>query len=147
MKTSNEIPRTRRRPCLAPELLEDRMVLSNSQGSTFAIMPAAVTTAGQATSTPFTVSPSLFSQGPHGKITMGIDVSALTPAASAGSNLPSTATAVKPEIVSVTSSTGRMFPVQHTRYYAKIARANHLGHTPTSAVLFTIKAPRTGEAP
>jgi hypothetical protein len=78
---------------------------------------------------------------------MGIDVSALTPAASAGSNLPSTATAVKPEIVSVTSSTGRMFPVQHTHYYAKIARANHLGHTPTSAVLFTIQAPRTGEAP
>jgi hypothetical protein len=147
MKTPNEIRRTRRRPSLAPELLEDRMVLSNSQGSTFAIMPAAITTAGQATSTPFTISPSLFTPGPHGKITLGVDVSALTPAGSTGSNLPSTATAVKPEIVSVTSSTGQVIPVQHTRYYAKIARANHLGNTPTSAVLFTIKAPRTGEAP
>src|SRR5262249_57594322 len=120
MEAANEISRTRRRPSLAPELLEDRMVLSNSQGSTFAIMPAAVTTAGQATSTPFTVSPSLFTQGPHGKITMGIDVSALTPAASAGSNLPSTATAVKPQIASVTSSPRQVIPRQHTRYFPKI---------------------------
>jgi hypothetical protein len=147
MKTPNEFPRARRRQCLAPELLEGRMVLSAGQGSTFAIMPAAITTAGQATSTPFTISPSLFTPGPHGKIILGVDVSALTPAGSAGSNLPSTATAVKPEIASVTSSTGQVIPVQHTHYFAKIARANHLGNTPTSAVLFTIKVPSTGQAP
>jgi hypothetical protein len=123
------------------------MVLSAGQGSTFAIMPAAITTAGQETATPFAISPSLFTPGPHGKITMGVDVSALTPDGSTGSNLPSTATAVKPEIVSVTSSTGQVIPVQHTHYYAKIARAHHLGNTPTSAVLFTIKVPTTGQPP
>jgi hypothetical protein len=147
MKTSNEIPRERRRRCPAPELLEDRMVLSAGQGSTFAIMPAAITTAGQDTSTPFTISPSLFTPGPRGKISLGVDVSALTPAGSAGSNLPSTATAVKPEIVSVTSSTGQTIRVDHTHYYGKLARAHHLGNTPTSAVLFTIKAPPAGQSP
>ena len=54
MKTSKELPRAHRRRYLSPELLEDRMVLSSGQGSTFAIMPAAVTTAGKASSVPFT---------------------------------------------------------------------------------------------
>ena len=60
MKTSNELPRADRRRCLSPEVLEDRMVLSAGQGSTFAIMPAAITTAGQASSVSFTSSSSLF---------------------------------------------------------------------------------------
>ncbi len=42
--------------------------------------------------------------------------------------------------------TGQRIPVQHGHYYAKIAKANHLGHMPTSATLFTIKPPTGSEA-
>jgi hypothetical protein len=124
------------------------MVLSAGQGSTFAIIPDAIQTAGKATSTAFTIDPSLFTPAAkmHGKMLLGIDVTALTPAGSSGSNLPSTATAVKPEIVSVTSSTGQVIYAQHTHYFAKIARANHLGNMPTSAALFDIKVPSAGQA-
>jgi hypothetical protein len=149
MQTSKGLPRADRRLSLTPELLEERMVLSAGEGSTFAIMPASVTTAGKASSVPFTVSSSFFTPATkmHGKITLGVDVTALTPPGSASSNLPSTATAVKPEIVSVTSSTGQVIPVQHTHYYGKLARANHLGNTPTSAAQFTIKVPTSSQAP
>ena len=46
MNLTKELRRTRQRLCLAPEVLEDRVVLSAGQGSTFAIMPGSVTTAG-----------------------------------------------------------------------------------------------------
>jgi hypothetical protein len=149
MKTSKESQRADRRRSLTPELLEDRMVLSSSQGSTFAIMPSAVTTAGKDSSVPFTVSSTIFTPGTkmHGKITLGVDVTAVTPAGSQSSNLPTTATAVKPEIVSVTTPDGKVIPVQHTHYYPKIAKANKLGHTPTSAALFTIKVPAADQGP
>lgn len=145
MKTSKESQRAVRRRTLTPELLEDRMVLSAGQGSTFAIMPASVTTAGKDSSVPFTVSSSLFTPATkmHGKIMLGVDVTAVTPSDSTDSNLPTTATAVKPEIISVTSSNGKVIPVEHTHYYGKIARANHLGDMPTSAGLFTIKVPKS----
>jgi hypothetical protein len=146
MKTSNEMPRVRRRRGLTPELLEDRMVLSSGQGSTFAIVPAAITTAGQATSTSFKIDPSLFTPNAHGKLTLGIDVTAVgSRSASSTSNTP-TAT-VAPEVMSITSSTGQVIRAQHTHYYPKIAKANHLGNAPTSAVLFTIKPPASGQAP
>ena len=149
MKTSKGTPRAQRRRSLVPELLEDRMVLSASQGSTFAIIPDAIQTAGKTNSTAFTISPDLFTAAPkmHGKMTIGIDVTALTPSGSSGSNLPSTATSVKPEIVSVTSSSGQVIYAQHTHYYSKIAKANHLGNTPTSAALFNLKVPSAGQAP
>lgn len=147
MKTLKGLPRADRRRYLSPEVLEDRMVLSSGEGSTFAIVPSAVTTAGKASSVSFNVSSSLFTPATkqHGKITLGVNVTALTPTNSTTSNLPTTATAVKPEVVSVTSSTGQVIPVQHTRYYGKIAKANHLGNTPTSAALFTIKVPKSGD--
>ncbi len=147
MKTSKAFQRADRRRYLAPEVLEDRMVLSAGEGSTFAIMPSAVTTAGKVSSVSFNVSSSLFTPAPkqHGKITLGVDVTALTPTSSSSSNLPSTATAVKPEIVSVTSSSGKVIPVQHTHYFGKIAKANHLGNTPTSAALFTVKVPSSSQ--
>ena len=149
MKTSKGTPRAQRRRSLTPELLEDRMVLSAGQGSTFAIIPDAIQTAGKANSTSFTISPDLFKAGSalHGKMLLGIDVTAITPAGSSGSNLPSTATAVKPEIVSVTSSSGQVIPAQHTHYFGKIAKANHLGNTPTSASLFEVKVPTGSQAP
>lgn len=148
MKTPKGTTRADRRRCLSPELLEDRMVLSASQGATFAIMPAAVTTAGKVTSTSFTIDPSYFTAAAkmHGKMLVGIDVTPLTPAASSSSNLPSTATSVKPLIVSVADSSGRVIPAQHTHYYSKLAKANHLGNTPTSAALFTLKVPPAGHA-
>jgi hypothetical protein len=149
MKTSNEFPRAQRRRSLTPELLEDRMVLSSGQGSTFAIIPGSVTTAGKVSSVPITINSSLFTpaSGMHGKIMLGLDVTAQTPPGSSTSNLPSTATAVKPEVVSVTSSTGQVFPVQHTHYYGKLARANHLGNMPTSAGLVTLPVPTSGQGP
>jgi hypothetical protein len=146
MKTSNALPRVRRRRCLTPELLEDRMVLSSGQGSTFAILPAAITTAGKETSSSFTVDPSLFTPNAKGKLMLGVDVTAVgSSSASTTSNTP-TAT-VAPEILSITSSSGKVIKAQHTHYYKKIAKANHLGNAPTSAVLFTIPAPKSGQAP
>ena len=51
MNQSKELRQRRRRLRPAPEVLEDRMVLSAGEGSTFAIMPGSVTTAGQVSST------------------------------------------------------------------------------------------------
>jgi hypothetical protein len=150
MKTPNELPRVRRRRCLTPELLEDRMVLSASQGSTFAIMPASVTTAGQVSSVSFTMSPSLFTPAAnmHGKMLLGIDVTGLAQATSATSNVPANAP-VQPEIISVTGANGQRIPVQHTHYYPKIARANHLTGAKdlSSSVLLTMPVPASGQAP
>ena len=77
MKTSKALPRVRRRRCLTPELLEDRMVLSAGQGSTFAIMPGSITTAGQVASIAFTIDPfALHPATKNGKLMLGIDVTA-----------------------------------------------------------------------
>ncbi len=146
MYTSKESPRVRRGRCLAPESLEQRMVLSSGQGSTFAIMPGAVTTSGQVSSIPFMINPSLFTPAKNGKILLGIDVTPSTPSSST-SGTSSTGITLRPEVVSVTSSTGQVVKVEHTHYYPKIAKANHLGNTPTSAVLLTMKMPATGSAP
>ena len=55
MNLTKELRRTRHRMCLAPEVLEDRVVLSAGQGSTFAIMPGTVTTAGQVSTVNFKI--------------------------------------------------------------------------------------------
>jgi hypothetical protein len=145
MYTSKKLPRARRGRCLAPESLEERMVLSSGQGSTFAIMPGSVTTSGQVSSIPFIINPSLFTPAKNGKILLGIDVTPAT--ASTSTSGTSTGITLRPEVVSVTSSTGQVIKVDHTHYYPKIAKANHLGHTPTSAVLLSMKVPATGAAP
>lgn len=149
MKNSSESPRAPRRRHLTPEVLEDRMVLSAGQGSTFAIIPSAVTTAGKVSDVSFTLTSSTFTAAKrmHGRIMLGVDVTALTPAGSSSSNLPTTATAVKPEVMSVREANGRVIHVQHTTYYPKLARANHLGHTPTSAALFSVRVPKNGQGP
>ncbi len=147
MFTSKDLPRVRRGRCLAPDVLEPRMVLSSGQGSTFAIMPGSIDSAGQVSSVPFTIDPSLFTpaSGMHGKMMIGIDVTPATASTTtSGTAAPIT---LRPDVVSVTSSTGQVIKVDHTHYYPKIAKANHLGHTPTSAVLLTMKVPATGDAP
>lgn len=145
--TSKGSTRANRRPSLMPELLEDRMVLSSGEGSTFAIMPASVTTAGKESSVSFTLSSQYFTPATklHGKMELGLDVTAVTPSGSSSSNLPTTATSVKPLIVSVTSPSGKVMPVEHTTYYRKLAKADHLGGTPTSAALITLPIPKSGQ--
>lgn len=149
MKTSNELPRVRRRQSPTPELLEDRVVLSAGQGSTFAIMPASVSTANQVSSVPFTISSSTFTPAGrmHGQMLLGLDVTAIAQATSASSNVPANPP-VAPKIVSVTSADGRRIPISHTRYYAKIARANHLkgSRAVTSSTVVTIPVPASGQA-
>ena len=139
MDTSKETRRVRRRRCLAPDFLEERVVMSAGQGSTFAIMPGSITTAGQVSSIPFTMNSSLFTPTKSGKIEIGIDVTPVT-TSSTTSGTPATAS-VSPEIMAVKSSTGQVIHIDHSQYYPKIAKANHLGHTPTSAVLMTLKVP------
>jgi hypothetical protein len=121
------------------------MVLSSGQGSSFAITPGSITSAGQVSSTPFSINPSLFTPPSNGKLTIGIDVTPAT-ASTSTSGTPSPIT-LRPEVVSVTSSTGQKIKVEHTHYYSKIAKANHLGNTPTSAALVTLKVPATGAPP
>ena len=60
MNQSKELRRVHRRTSPVPELLEDRMVLSAGEGSTFAIMPGSVTTAGQVSTINFKIDPTLF---------------------------------------------------------------------------------------
>jgi Dockerin type I domain len=146
MKTSNKLPRVRRQRCLTPELLEDRMVMSAGQGSTFAIIPASITTAGKANSTSFTINSSLFTPAKDGKLELGLDITAVSSSSSSTSNSNTPAATVAPMIMSMTSSSGKPVQIQHTHYYPKIAKANHLGNEPTSAVLFTIKPPKSGSA-
>lgn len=146
MKPSKKLPRVRRRRrCLAPEVLEDRLVLSSGQGSTIAIMPGTIDNAGQVSSTSITIDPSLFTASTSGKIVLGIDVAAATSTSSTTpSNVP--ATSLRPEVISVADASGRLVPVQHTRYDPKVAKANHLGNAPTSAVLATLKVPASSQA-
>jgi hypothetical protein len=143
MYTSKASPRVRRRRCLAPEILEERLVLSSGQGDTFAIMPGNITTAGQVSSIPFTINSTLFTPTeakPHqGMIEVGIDVTPVT-ASSTTTSTTSTAS-VSPEIVGVESSTGQQIKISHTTYYSKIAKADKLGKSPTSAVLLWLKVP------
>jgi hypothetical protein len=127
--------------CAAPEVLEDRVVMSAGQGDTFAIMPGTVTNVGQVSSLNFKIDPTLFT-APKGKIVMGIDIAPATPASS---STTTTTASLKPEIVSVLNPSGHVIPVQHTHYNAKVAKANKLGHVPTSAVFVTINVPKTGQ--
>jgi len=141
MNQSKELRRVRRRICPAPELLEDRMVLSAGEGSTFAIMPGTVTTAGQVSAVGFKIDPALFtSPSKTGRIVLGIDIAPVVPASSS-----TTTSNLKPEIVSVTDASGHVIRVQHTMYDRKVAKADKLGNSPTSASLVTLKVPATGQ--
>jgi hypothetical protein len=140
MKPSKELRRGRRAFGLGAERLEDRIVMSAGEGSTFAIMPGKVTAANQVSSMPFTISPTLFTT-PHknGTITIGLDVAPASASGAATSNL-------KPEIVSVTDSAGHVIHVQHSHYPPKVIKANKLGTNLSSAVTVTLKVPPKGQA-
>ena len=79
MNLTQKVRRTRQRLCLAPEVLEDRVVLSAGQGSTFAIMPGSITTPGTTSSVKFTMSSAMFATPKkNGNILLGIDIAAAT---------------------------------------------------------------------
>src|SRR5262249_15989931 len=126
MNPSKALPRARRRRWLAPEVLESRVVMSSGQGSTLAIMPGSDTTAGQASSVSFQITPALFTPAANGKITLGLDIAPATPA---GSSTTATTSTFKPQIVSITTPNGHVMRAHHLRYNAAVAKANNLGHT------------------
>jgi len=144
MNPSTASRRVRHRISPVPEALEDRMVLSAGEGSTFAIMPGTVTTAGQISTLNFKIDPSLFStSNRHGHIVIGIDIAAATPTSST-TNATTTPT-VKPEVVSVTGANGHPIRVEHFHYNHKVAKASKLGNAMTSAGIVTSNVPATGQ--
>ncbi len=136
MKPTKEPRRGRRGFGVAAERLEERIVMSAGEGSTFAIMPGTVTTPNQVSSLKFEISPTLFTtSNKHGTIEIGIDVA---PAASSSS---ATTNTLKPEIVGVTDSSGHTIAVQHFHYSPKIIKANKLTTSLSSAVIVSLKVP------
>ena len=125
MNQSNESRPGRRRMQPAPDVLEDRMVLSAGEGSTFAIMPGSVAGPGMVSSTAVQdLDPTLFtSPKQNGHIVLGIDV---TPAVSTASGSASTTSTLKPEIISVKDSSGHVIHVQHSKYDPKVVKANKI---------------------
>ena len=136
MNQSNEIAR-RGAGALqpAPDVLEDRMVLSAGEGSTFAIMPGTVRGPGMVSSLQFKIDPSLFTSPKRdGRIVVGIDI---TPAVATVVGLATTST-LKPEIVSVKDASGHMIRRAASKYDPKVMKANKITQTTTSAVLVTL---------
>jgi hypothetical protein len=132
-----------RRRCMkpAPDVLEDRMVLSSGEGSTFAIMPGTIAGPGVVSSLQFKIDPSLFtSPQRNGRIVVGIDI---TPAVSTSS--ATTTSSLKPEIVSVKDASGHVIHVQHAKYSPKVMKANKITQSTTSAVLVTLNVPKSGQ--
>jgi len=117
--------------------------MSSGQGSTLAIMPGSLTASGQVATLAFQISPTLFTPTRTGKIVLGLDVAPAIPKTAATST--STTTSFKPQIVSITTPNGRVMRAQHMRYNPAVAKANHLGKASTSAALFTIPVPASGQ--
>jgi hypothetical protein len=141
MSLSKELRRTRHRKFFTPEVLEDRLVLSAGEGSTFAIMPGKVTTAGQVSTVDFKIDPTMFhAPRKNGNLVLGVDVAAATSSTSS-SKTPT----VTPEIVSITDASGHVVRAQHAKYDPKVAKANKLGNAPTSAVTFSVTVPKSGQ--
>jgi hypothetical protein len=108
-------------------------------------MPGTVSNPGQVSSLSFKIDPALFTPAANGRILVGIDVASATPPSATAntSNIP--VSTFKPQVISVTDASGRLIPIQHFRYDPKIARANHLGSTPTTAALVMLKVPSSGQ--
>jgi hypothetical protein len=141
MNLTKELRRRRHRLCLVPEVLEDRVVLSAGQGSTFAIMPGSVTTPGQVSTVDFTMSASMFASGKkNGNIVLGIDIAAATASTSSASTA-----SIEPAIVSVENASGKQIKIEHSKYDPKVAKKDGLEGQQTTAVLLTLKVPAVGQ--
>ena len=136
MSASHKQPRKKRGSTLSLEMLDERQLLSAGMGSTFAIIPGSVTTAGQVSTVQFKIDPSQFTTAKGGKIVLGIDVAA------------DPSSTIKPEILSVRSVSGGTASQVHHSYYSRtLVSANKLGSPLSSAVLATIRVPKAGQAP
>ena len=126
MNQSKESRPRRRHLQPAPDVLEDRMVLSAGEGSTFAIMPGSVPGPGLVGKTSFKIAPTLFSTPKKdGKILVGIDV---TPAQAAGTT--TSTSPLQPDILGVKDSSGHMIPVQHSTYNRTVMKTNNSSARP-----------------
>ena len=123
----NRPVRKPRTPVLAPELLEDRKLMTGGVGSTFAIIPATITKAGGQASISFNLDPKLFTNPGNKPFVLGIDVA------------PNTNSKANPSVVSVTTPTGKNLGVTHTAFDHKVTRTGVQGSNPMStAGLVTI---------
>lgn len=139
MSLSKELRRARHRTFFTPEVLEDRLVLSAGEGSTFAIMPGQVTTAGQVSTVDFKIDPTMFTAPrKNGQLLLGVDVASATSSSSTTSTL-------MPQVVSITDPSGHVIRAQHIKYDPKVAKASKLGNSPSTAVLFSVAVPKTGQ--
>jgi len=136
MSAFHKQPRKKRGPTPSLEMLDERQLLSAGMGSTFAIIPGAVTTAGQISTVQFKIDPSQFATAKGDKIVLGIDIAA------------DPSSTIKPEIISVKSVSGGAASQVHHSYYSRaLVSANKLGSPLSSAVLTTIRVPKAGQAP
>ena len=130
---------------LLPNVLEDRMVLSAGEGSTFAIMPGTVTDGrtGLIASTSRSSRPCSRSPKKNGNIVIGIDIAPATSATSSGHDHDIDASSPK-------SSRSRMLPATSSASSIpsttpRSPRPISWETSPTSAVLVTLKVPKTGQ--
>jgi hypothetical protein len=133
--SSRNARRQQRKLSPGTESLEEKTLLSAGMGSTFAIDPGIITKAGGGSTIKFTVDPKDFTAPKGGKLVIGIDVA------------PNSGSTVKPSIVSVTSRRGGGVRLQRGHYSKALVKANGLSSRNTSAVLATIRVPRSGQKP
>jgi Dockerin type I domain len=120
--------RRRRELQLGAEILETRELLTGGAGDTFAILPGAVTTAGQPAATKFVLDASNFTI-PKRSITLGIDVVA-----------DPNATGLTPLITSVQQSNGKVVASTfHSPMDRTLVAKGSVTSGGTSAVLTTIR--------
>jgi len=133
MNPSRELPRKRRERLFSVDHLEDRTVMSAGMGSTFAIVPGAITAAGQVSTAHFKIDPAYFTGGKGGKLVVGVDVAA------------DPSSAVKPSIVSIQAEGSRRPErVQHSSYSRSVVKSQGLSTPVSSAVTATLKVPAAG---
>ena len=127
-------PRKKRGRDFSLEMLEGRQLLSAGQGSTFAIMPGTIASAGQTSTVQFKLDPSQFTGSRGGKILLGIDVA------------PSSGSTVAPQIVSVKNAQGRVAGgLIHSVYTAQVIKAKKLTDPISSAVMIRLPVPKAGQ--
>jgi Bacterial Ig domain/Dockerin type I domain len=127
MNPSSPKSRRRRTPSLAPELLEGRELMTGGVGSTFAIIPATITTAHGHATVSFNLDPKLFTDPGNKPWILGIDVA------------PNTNSSVVPTITSVVAPNGKSLPVAHATFDPSVTKtATTSASKVSSAALVTV---------
>jgi len=130
MNPSKNVPRRGKKLELNPESLETRTLLTGGTGNMIAILPGAIATAKEVSTTSFTLSKSHFTI-PRGKVTLGIDV------------VPDAAATFKPQISSVEDPTGRAIRgTTRAMFNPAIERNRETGDPRSSAMLVPLTTPR-----